>query len=190
MDSLSQLIAIVPAPPGAAVARGNGAAERVELRDARALFEEGGTLVAHAAFVAGRLGTRAEAMQFDVLELFAFVRPGLPFVPSALGLARALGLGTPHTPDAQAAALQPIARALLQEVANWPADVRASLAPLVGTLSRAGWRWAPLLKEVVGEVLHGSPIAGLEAWRGLPQWEDEALPGQPGSQPVSPDAAK
>ena len=27
---------------------------------------------------------------------------------------------------------------------------------------------------------HGSPIAGLEAWRGLPQWEDEAPPGTAG----------
>src|ERR1700759_110494 len=157
MDSLFALIAIVPAPPGAAIARGDGA-ERVELRDARALFEEGGTLVAHAAFVAGRLGTRAEAMQFDVLELYAFVRPGMPFVPSALGLARALGLGAPHTPEEQAAALQPIARALLEEVGGWPADVQQQIAPLVGTLDRAGWRWAPLLKTIVGEVPHGSPI--------------------------------
>ena len=199
MDSLAALIAIVPAPPGAAIARGpaaegrhskDAAAERAQLRDARALFEEGGALVAHAAFVAGRLGTRAEAMQFDVLELFAFVRPGMPFVPSALGLARALGLGTPHTPEQQAAALHGIAKALLEEVAGWPADVRANLAPLVGTLDRAGWRWAPLLKAIVGDVPHGSPIAGLEAWRGLPQWEDEALPGQPGSQPVTTEEAR
>ena len=114
------------------------------------LFEGGDVLVAHAAFVAGRLGTRADAMLFDVLELFAFVRPGLPFVPSALGLARALGLAVPHTPEESAAALHAIARALLDEVAGWPQDVREALAPLVGTLDRAGWRWAPLLKEIVG----------------------------------------
>ena len=40
-------------------------------------------------FVAGRLRVRAAEPLFDVLELFAFVRPGQPFVPSALGLARA-----------------------------------------------------------------------------------------------------
>ena len=116
MESLSSLISLVPAPPGAAIARAseerraervsrsggparatNAAslgerptAERIELRDARALFESGDVLVAHAAFVAGRLGSRSTTMLFDVLELFAFVRPGLPFVPSALGLARAL----------------------------------------------------------------------------------------------------
>src|SRR5262249_4968820 len=41
-----------------------------------------------------------------------------------------------------------------------------------------------------GEVPHGSPIAGLEAWRGLPQWEDEAPVGDPGSQAVEPAEAR
>ena len=190
MDSLSNLIALVPAPPGAAIARADGRSERIELRDARALFEGGDVLVAHAAFVAGRLGTRATVMLFDVLELFPIPGPGMPFVPSALGLARALGLGLPHTPEESAAALPVIARALLGEVAGWPQAVRESLGPLVGTLERAGWRWAPLLKEMVGEAPHGSPIAGLEAWRSLTPWEDEAPVGQPGSQTVEPAEAR
>jgi ATP-dependent DNA helicase DinG len=189
-DSLSDFVALVPATPGGAIARENGESERITVRDARALFESGDVLVAHAAFVAGRLGTKADTMLFDVLELFAFVRPGMPFVPSALGLARALGLGVPHTPDESAKALHAISATLLQEVANWPDDVRSALAPLVGTMARAGWRWAPLLKELVGEAPHGSPIAGLEAWRTLPQWEDEAPVGQPGSQPVEPAEAR
>jgi ATP-dependent DNA helicase DinG len=57
-------------------------------------------------------------------------------------------------------------------------------------LERAGWRWAPLLKELSGEAPHGSPIAGLEAWRGLPQWEDQAPVGQPSSHPVEPAEAR
>ncbi|HEX4637151.1 MAG TPA: ATP-dependent DNA helicase [Rhizomicrobium sp.] len=180
----------MPAPPGAAIARPDGETERIELRDARALFEGGDVLVAHSAFVAGRLGSRANTMLFDVLELFAFVRPGLPFVPSALGLARALGLPAPHTTEESAQSLHAIVRTLLAEIASRPADVREALAPLVGTLQRAGWRWAPLLKAIVGEAPHGSPIAGLEAWRGLPQWEDEALVGEPGSHAVTPAEAR
>lgn len=188
--SLADLIALVPAPPGAAIARADGTVERVELRDARAVFESGDVLVAHAAFAAGRLGSRAHVMLFDVLELFAFVRPGLPFVPSALGLARALGLAIPRTPEQCAASLHAIAARLLEEVARWPQDVRTALAPLVGTLERAGWRWAPLLAPHVGEVPHGSPIAGLEAWRGLPQWEDEAPVGDPGSLGLEPQEVR
>ena len=189
-DSLSHLVALVPATPGAAIARSDGSAERANPRAARALFESGDVLVAHAGFVAGRLGTRSETPLFDVLEFFAFVRPGMPAIPSAMGLARALGLAVPQTPEASAQTLHTIAAALLQEVAGWPQDVRDGLAPLVGTMGRAGWRWAPLLKEIVGEVPLGSPIAGLEAWRSLPQWEDEAPVGQPGSQPVEPAEAR
>ena len=188
--SLDTLTALVPAPPGAAIARADGAGDRIDLRDARPLFEAGDVLVAHGAFVAGRLGTRAVPMLFDVLELFAFVRPGRPFVPSALGLARALGLAVPRTPEEAAACLFAIARALLAEFAGWPDDVRAALAPLIGTLDRAGWCWAPLLKEHAGQAAQGSPIAGLEAWRGLSPWEDAPLPGKPGSQAVEPAEAR
>ena len=186
---LDALPALVPAPPGAVIFE-DGEVRRADLRDARALFESGEVLVAHAGFTAGRLGARGAAAPYDVIELFAFVRPGQAFVPSAGGMARLLGLGFPATPEENAAALPRIAAQLLQEAANWNAETRASLAPLLGTLDRAQWRWAPLLKQIVGEVPHGSPIAGLEVWRGLADWEDEALPGQPGAQSVSPEEAQ
>jgi ATP-dependent DNA helicase DinG len=190
-DSLSSLTALVPAPPGAAAARADGSAERIARDAARDFFQSGEVLVAHAAFVAGRLKAPAARPLFDILELFAFVRPGQPFVPSALGLARLLRLEPPASPESQAAALFDIARVLLDEIGALPPEAKAALAPLTGTLTRAGWRWGPLLQARLGESMpHGSPIAGLEAWRALPQWEDQALPGTPGSQPVEPEAAR
>ncbi len=63
-------------------------------------------MVAHAAFVGGRLKTPPAGALYDVLELFAFVRPGAPCVPSALGLARVLGLALPHSPEASARVLR------------------------------------------------------------------------------------
>ena len=181
-DSLDQLVALVPAPPGAAAHR-PGKTARIGQTEARNLFQGGNVLVAHAVFVAGRLKA-APTPLFDVLELFAFARPGQPFVPSPLGLARILGLGFPKTPEEAAEALHPIARALLEELAALPQAARENLAPLVATMGRAGWRWAPLLQEVMGETPHGSPLAGMEAWRTLPQWEDEVPVGTPGSQGV------
>jgi len=186
--AIESLPALVPAPPGAVIFD-DGSVRRAELRGARALFEAGEVLVAHAGFTAGRLGVKGASAPYDVIELFAFVRPGQPFVPSPGGMARLLGLGFAHTPEESAALLPKIARHLLREVEDLPADAKAALAPLVGTLARAGWRWAPLLQEIVGEVPHGSPIAGLEVWRTLPAWEDEAPPGQPGAQPVAPEEA-
>ena len=50
-DIIASLPALVPAPPGAAILE-DGATRRAELRDARALFESGEVLVAHAGFVA------------------------------------------------------------------------------------------------------------------------------------------
>ncbi len=185
---IESLPALVPAPPGAAVLE-DGKARRAALRDARAILEGGDVLVAHAGFTAGRLGTKGATAPYDVIELFAFVRPGQAFVPSAGGMARVLGLGFARTPEESAALLPQIARHLLREVENASSDAKAAMAPLVGTLARAGWRWAGLLQALVGEVPHGSPIAGLEVWRGLAAWEDEAAPGQPGSQPVTPDEA-
>ena len=183
------LPALIPAPPGAVITE-DGATRRAELRDARALFETGEVLVAHAGFVAGRLGVKGAAAPYDVIELFAFVRPGQAFVPSAGGMARLLGLGFAATPEESAAVLPRIVAQLLREIEDLNAAARSQMAPLVGTLDRAGWRWAKLLKEVIGEVPHGSPIAGLEVWRGLGEWEDQALPGQPGTQAVTPEEAQ
>ena len=190
-DSVVELTALVPAPPGAALARNDGRSKRVALSEARAIFETGAVLVAHAAFAAGRLKANIPAC-YDVLELFAFVRPGQPFVPSAGGLARLLGIAAPKTPEDAAATLFEIAHALLKEVAELTPDARTKLAPLIATLGRSGWRWAPLLSQAIAaeETLQGSPIAGLEAWRVLPQWEDEAPLGTPGSQPVEPNEAR
>jgi ATP-dependent DNA helicase DinG len=190
-DSLSALTALVPAPPGAAACPANGVRGRIGRAEALAIFQSGNALVAHAAFVAGRLKAPAVKPLFDVLELFVFVRPGQLLVPSALGLARALSLDLPATPEESAATLFAVARCLLAEAGSWPPDVKNRTAPLAATMARAGWRWGvPLQKALGQEPVLGSPIAGLEAWRGLPQWEDEALAGQPGSQPVSPDEVR
>jgi ATP-dependent DNA helicase DinG len=185
---LAGLPALVPAPPGAAVHDSDGV-RRAELRDARALFETGEVLVAHAGFVGGRLGTKGASAPWDVIELFAFVRPGQPFVPSPGGMARLLGLGFVRDPEEGAAALPKIAQQLLREVEDFSAQMKEAIAPLVDTLDRAGWHWAGPLKQILGAVPQGSPIAGLAIWRGLNMWEDEAPPGQPGAQPVTPEEA-
>src|SRR5580692_2632002 len=100
------LPALTPAPGGAIVCTADGACRRVEFEDARRLFRAGDVLVAHTAFVSGRLKAPPASPLFDVLELFAFVRPAQPCVPSALGLARALGLAIPTARDDAARTLR------------------------------------------------------------------------------------
>ncbi len=61
-DSLSDLVALVPAPPGAAIYRGGaGVCRRVDREEARAIFQSGNALVAHAAFVAGAVESAGDA---------------------------------------------------------------------------------------------------------------------------------
>jgi ATP-dependent DNA helicase DinG len=186
-DALLRTIpALVPAPGGAAVCGGDGACRRAGVDEARALFRSGAVMVAHAAFVGGRLKTPPAGALYDVLELFAFVRPSAPCVPSALGLARVLGLALPHSPEDSARVLREAALNLLEEIARAVEKQRIAMRALAQTLARSGWRWSALILARIGTSEDKlSPIAGLEVWRGLPSWEDDPYPDKPGSLPVS-----
>jgi ATP-dependent DNA helicase DinG len=188
---LQTIPALVPAPGGAVVCEGDGAYRRAGFDEARALFRSGAVMVAHAAFVGGRLKTPPAGALYDVLELFAFVRPGAPCVPSALGLARVLGLALPHSPEDSARVLREAAEHLLDEIARSVEKQRVAMRTLAETLERSGWRWSAFILARIGaseEKL--SPIAGLEVWRGLPSWEDDPYPDKPGSLPVAPADAR
>ncbi|MGN6516957.1 MAG: ATP-dependent DNA helicase, partial [Rhizomicrobium sp.] len=183
--------ALIPAPGGAVIADAHGAVARVGLDEARRLFRSGDVLVAHALFVSGRLKAPPARPLFDAMELFAFVRPAVPCVPSALGLARACGLLPPQTPDDSAKALHDVANILLHELRNKPERERAQIRALASALEKSGWRWAPFILESVGKPETAlSPIAGFDAWRGLPQWEDEPAPDKTGSLPVDAGEAR
>jgi len=186
--------ALVVLPGGRAAAADGAGARGLTAREARALFEEGPVLLAHAAMTARRLDLHAPPRSprfFDVLELFAFVRPARFCAPSAAGLALALGLPEPKAIGDQALALREVARALIAELAAAPAPSREEALAQAETLGRAGWAWAgPAIAA-----LHAAPIgrpwrgAGLDVWSRLAEWEDEAPPGEAASRPIDPAAA-
>jgi ATP-dependent DNA helicase DinG len=183
--------ALIPASQGAVIADAHGAVASVDAEVARRLFRSGDVIVAHALFVAGRLKVQPARPLFDVMELFAFVRPAVSCVPSALGLARACGLLPPRTPEDSAKALHDVANILLDELRAKPERERMQIRALASTLEKAGWRWASLILEAIGKPERAlSPIAGFDAWRGLPQWEDESAPDKPGSLPVDANEAR
>jgi len=191
IPSWAGIPALVPAPGGAVLCTADGACRRAAAEEARGIFRSGDALVAHAMFVSGRLKAPPAKPLYDVLELFAFVRPAQPCVPSALGLARALGLTVPASPEDSARSLHEAAAALIEELKSKPETERAKLRALAFTLARAGWRWGASVLAAIGEPEKSqSPVAGLETWRGLPQWEDEAPPAKPGSLPVASDETR
>ena len=189
-DLPDDLPALVPAGSGAVLCE-NGQCRRIGIEEARKIYRSGEALVAHAGFVAGRLKTPPAKPLYDVLELFAFVRPNMPCVPSAGGIARALGFSPPATPEGYALALREAATTLLADIANMTAEDRAALRPLVQTLTTAGWRWANPILHIIGEGERAkSPLAGFDAWRTLKEWEDEALPAKPSSHPVGVEESR
>ncbi len=141
-------------------------------------------LVCHAPLAAARLGLPSLA-GYDLLELFAFVRPARFCVPTPQGLAEALILTPPTSPEESAALLPSAAAALLAELAASPGRGAGEAATYLG---RAGWAWAPAVRAALGAV--GREAAALAPWRGLPEWEDEAPPEAPGSWPVEPVEAR
>ena len=120
MTVFDAIPALVPSPGGALLAFADGTSSIAKHDDARALFRSGEVLIANTAFVAGRLRTAPAKPLFDVLELFAFVRPNVPFVPSAVGVARLMGLAADSVPDATAHGLRESAQRLLQELSERP----------------------------------------------------------------------
>ena len=128
---------------------------------------------------------------FDVLELFAFVRPGAFTAPSAAGLALALGCPEPSGPLEMAEALAQVAVRLLEELAESPTPSREEALALAETLARGGWAWGPATTEALRR--HPSSNAfrssGLDVWSRLAEWEDPGPAGEPGDTPISPEAA-
>jgi ATP-dependent DNA helicase DinG len=187
--SIRALPALVPSGDGAVVF--SEQPQRVDHAEATRLFRSGEVLVAHAAFVAGRLKANPSKSPYDVLELFAFVRPCAPCVPSALGIARALGIEVHEDAESIARSLREAALCLLNEMPELPEATKSSLRPMAQTLAKAGWRWAPVILEIIGSSeLQTSPLAGFEVWHKLPQWEDEPPPPRPSSQPVDATEAR
>lgn len=186
---ITRLKALVPTAQGATVF--DGGLKILTRAAAAELFRSGEVLVAHAGFVAGRLNTTIERPVYDVLELFAFVRPCQPCVPSALGIARALGIAVPENPAAVVATLQQAADQLLLEIPFLPEAVKSAMRPMTQTLAKAGWRWAPLILEIVGTSdLQSAPLAGFEVWRTLREWEDAPAPAKASSLGVAPAEAR
>ena len=196
MNALSATLDLAPAlvvlpGPRAGVSDGPGA-RAVRAPEARDLFEAGPVLLAHASMTARRLGLHApprSARLFDALELFAFARPAAFAAPSAAGLALALGLPEPKGAAEQAAALRDVCARLIVELAEAPAPSREEALASADTLGRAGWAWAPAVIGALRSAPLGRPWrgSGLEVWSRLPEWEDQAPPGEAGRRrPPSP----
>jgi ATP-dependent DNA helicase DinG len=152
-------------------------------------------LLVHAPATLRRMGLAARPC-FDLLELFAFVRPACAAAPTPRGLALALDLDPPRDMEGAVALLPMIAETLLGRLAagrDTPANQDA--AALAARMGECGWGWAPYVLAALGGGAP-APVVGrrgpnpLQVWKRLPEWEEEAPPPPPASHPVPPADAR
>lgn len=169
---------------------GDGVLEMLSPKAAAARAASEPPLVVHMPSAAKRLGM-GPFRAFDLLGLYAFVRPARFCLPTPAGIAEAMGLSAPRDLEAAATALPEAARLLLAELAAGKAD--ADVADLAGVMTEAGWPWAPAVLRAVAATGASAATAtgrGFEVWRRLPVWRDEPPEGPPGSKPVPAEATR
>jgi ATP-dependent DNA helicase DinG len=177
---------------GAAWLDPDGAIEETDTAEARRRIQ-GGTqpILCHAPAVARRLGIDPFPA-FDILELFAFVRPAGFCVPTPWGVGRALGFDAPSGLTQATVVLHRAAARLLTELAEESAARGAR--PVARAMARGGWAWSGAVLHALGVSEEGeqtrAPGAGLDVWRNIPKWSEHAPPPPPGSEPVDPAEAR
>ena len=164
----------------------DGEIEELGPNQAALRAEASAPLVCHAPATAARLGIK-RLLGFDLLELFAFVRPAKFCLPTPKGLAIAVGLPEPADAVAEAIALRETAVLLLSELKAY-----ATVEPVIQLaqfLGQAGWSWAPAAFSALGIPPGKSPAPRLTIWNQLPEWQDMAPPPAAGHEPVPPEEA-
>ncbi len=151
-------------------------------------------LLCHARASARRLAA-APFEAFDLLELFAFVRPAVFCTPTPRGLAAALGLPEPADLAAAVSSLRTAARTLLSELTagrDWDRDAAA----IARVMERGGWPWGPFVLDALGAPVpapdkgRARRRGGLAVWERLAAWSDQAPAAPPGQEPVSAGEAR
>jgi ATP-dependent DNA helicase DinG len=147
--------------------------------------------VVHAPAAARRIGAALPARCHDLLELWAFCLPARSVPPSPRGLAAALGLPEPADAESDAAALPEIAARLLRLLADRrdePANRDA--AAIAARMGEGGWLWSEPVLAALGQPSARADRTAMQAWRALPQWEEEAPKPVPPAHAVAPVEAR
>ncbi len=163
----------------------DGEIEEIELQDAGRRWTGGAIpLVCHAP-AARRRTAAGGAAAFDILEIFAFVRPAQFVVPTPFGVARALGAGLPDDRAEQALALRSSAAILLAELAALPPGARDRAAPVAAAMAAGDWAWGADAAAALDP--GGGVDASLDVWTGLEEWSEEHPRPQPLHDAISRD---
>jgi ATP-dependent DNA helicase DinG len=186
-ETLSSLSALVVGPIGGVIMTPDGEVEVYSHDELRRIVKENDFLVCNIPVVTRRLATNLDRC-FDVLELFAFVRPAEFCLPLPLGLAQALNLppmDESHEDDAFV--LLKSAEILLLELRASDYAYPEGINSIGYNMAEAGWRWGPLVMGALGGT---EKLDGYQVWNHLSEWEEKAPPPPPGQDNISAGEAR
>jgi len=172
----------------------DGEIESLSLDQAVKRARQSPPFLCHRLAVAARLRAPPDSFQgFDLLELFAFVRPARFCVPTPRGLAEALGLPAPIDAEDETLTLQSCARFLLQELAERTRFVdgarKIDLQGIAWDMAQAGWAWGKSVLAAL-DAAHYAGRGALNVWERLGEWVEHSADEPPGDQPVNSAEAR
>lgn len=156
----------------------------------RALQPQRPPIICHSKSFFSRLRAQPFAA-FDVLELFAFVRPAEFTLPTPRGLAEVLGLSLPTNHEQEAQNLMAAAHALISQLARAPIDKDSGA--IAWAMHGGGWPWAEFVVAALGagpQPHSSSASAGLAVWDRLSEWNDRGPETPPRDFPVKAAEAR
>ncbi len=167
--------ALTPHAAGASFAESAAASRTISRAEAVSILTRQPILLCHRHFTARRLGLAADkiACAFDVMELFAFVRPASPCTPSVRGLAEALRQ-CPDEREPDAGFLLQAAALLAAELAAEPAAGKQRTLARLKRMAQQNWRWAEYLiaQTGYGEIGETELASGGDSYALLPEWRE------------------
>ena len=157
----------------------------LSLDGARDLVSSSPVLIINRALAARRLGLRG-FKAFDVLELFAFVRPARFCLPTAQGLAESLTLDDPGAAmEDELTLLDTAYDRLIADLSAETYRYRSGAKGLAMFMARGGWPWGPAVLDALNQVQsRGREEDGFAVWLALKEWEDQAPPPPAGDEPI------
>lgn len=190
--SLDDLSALVVGARKAVLLTADGEIDELALDVAARRLRDQPVLLCHTRANARRLNLPGIAA-YDLLELFAFVKPACFCVPTPRGLATALGLPVPDGLEAEALTLHQAASRLFALLAAPGREEASDPVAFAWEMARSGWPWGPFVLAALGKPdgpERGSGRAGLRVWTRIKEWQ-EGPPEPPATHnPVNPDEAR
>ncbi len=171
----------------------DGVFEALSIDEASERISHQPHILVNRVLSARRLGL-PRIIAFDVLELYAFVRPARFCLPTLSGLLSALTIAENIDSDDDAClAIQKIAERLLDDMASETYRYKEGALAVATMMARAGWPWGVFVMSALNqETTHSQKRErdGLAVWHLLDEWEDNIPPPPPGDDAVLPEQAK